>query len=315
LNEGSKSSLPFTETLAKLMGCDSEEQSAKDFEDCLLDADPVAMTDRQYDTVDYYTVNMYPFVPTPGKSFFGDKTINSLTVSTEVPILIGANTNEGFWPLMHFDTKRFPNKDMTIDERKMTEEEYANAVAGLFSFYPSKVHQGCGSHLICWAACFIGTGKSNIDMLFFVPTYYRTEILGSFQNILFLQISKLIAEEYKKREFAEPKYFNALDQMLGDSDFVCGAEKFATDLSIKGNSVFRYLMSDGQLCYQTTCPVIITYFSNWFSLRYYFNQRSSRDPFPAWSGVKHGEEIIFIFGRPLRKPSDYKPDDIKVSVV
>ena len=82
---------------------------------------------------------------------------------------------------------------------------------------------------------------------FFVSTYYRTEILDSFQNMLFLQISKLIAEEYKKREFAEPKYFNALDQMLADSDYVCGTEKFAKDLSIKGNSVFRYLMSDGHL--------------------------------------------------------------------
>ena len=148
MNEGSKSSLAFTETLAKLMGCDSEEQSAKDFEDCLLDVDPVAMTDLQYDTEDY-TVNLFPFVPTPGKNFFGDKTINSLTASTEVPILIGSNANEGFGSLMYFDMERFPNKDMTIDERKMTGEEYANAVAGLLSFYPSKVHQGCGSDLIC----------------------------------------------------------------------------------------------------------------------------------------------------------------------
>ena len=151
--------------------------------------------------------------------------------------------------------------------------------------------------------------------LLYLRTYYRTEILDSFQNMLFLQISKLIAEEYKKREFAEPKYFNALDQMLADSDYVCGTEKFATDLSIKGNSVFRYLMSDGHLCYQTTCPVIITYFSNWVSFRYYFNHRSSRDPWPAWSGVKHSEEQEFTFGGPLRNPSDYKPDDIKVSAV
>ena len=173
LNEGSKSSLAFTETLAKLMGCDSEEQSAKDFEDCLLNVDPVAMTDLQYHTEDYYTVNLYPFVPTPGKNFFGDKTINSLTASTEVPILIGSNANEGFSPLMHFDTERFPWRDMTIDERKMTGEEYANAVAGLFSFYPSKVHLGCRSHLICWATCYIGPDKWNIGVLFYC-TYILT---------------------------------------------------------------------------------------------------------------------------------------------
>ena len=138
------------------MGCDSEEQSAVDFENCLLNVDPVAMTDNQY-SVEEYTVNLYPFIPTADQSFFGGKTIEELTsdTSTNIPILIGSNANEGFWSLMYYDGERFPNDGLTIDQRRMSEEEFTDVVAGLFSFYPSNVclivHVACKFEWICFA--------------------------------------------------------------------------------------------------------------------------------------------------------------------
>ena len=58
----------------------------------------------------------------------------------------------------------------------------------------------------------------------------------------FFQISKLIAYEYKNRGDGILQYFKALDQMVADSDFVCGTEKFAANMSKRGHSVYRYVV-------------------------------------------------------------------------
>ena len=57
---------------------------------------------------------------------------------------------------------------------------------------------------------------------------------------LVLQIQKLIAYEYLGR-CPETNFtlFNALDQMVADSDFVCSVEGLAEKLSKNGNNVFR----------------------------------------------------------------------------
>ena len=72
---------------------------------------------------------------------FDELTIDELTdeISADIPILIGSNANEGFFSLMYADMEMFPNKELTIDQREMTEEEYYNAVEGLFNYYPSNV--------------------------------------------------------------------------------------------------------------------------------------------------------------------------------
>ena len=33
--------------------------------------------------------------------------------------------------------------------------------------------------------------------------------------------------------------------------------------------------------------------------RYKFSVRSHSDPWPTWSGVKHGSELEYVFGRPI----------------
>ena len=53
------------------------------------------------------------------------------------------------------------------------------------------------------------------------------------------QVQKLIAYEYRDRIPGQFRLFNALDQMVGDSDFVCNVEELAQKLSENGNDVFR----------------------------------------------------------------------------
>ena len=47
--------------------------------------------------------------------------------------------------------------------------------------------------------------------------------------------------------------------------------------------------------------------------RYYYNHQSSVDPWPTWSGSKHGDEIEFTFGVPLKMPKLYSAQEIKFS--
>ena len=73
--------------------------------------------------------------------------------------------------------------------------------------------------------------------------------------------------------------------MAGDSDFTCNTEDFAQKLSGKGQRVFRYV----------------------------YNHQSSNDPWPTWSGSKHGDELEFTFGVPLQNPGLYSAAEIKFS--
>ena len=70
--------------------------------------------------------------------------------------------------------------------------------------------------------------------------------------------------------------------MLGDSDFACSVESFADALSENGNAVYRY----------------------------YYSHRSSQDPWPKYTGTKHGDELEFTFGRPLKAPAMYTVSEI-----
>ena len=47
--------------------------------------------------------------------------------------------------------------------------------------------------------------------------------------------------------------------------------------------------------------------------RYLFSVRNPLDPWPLWSGVKHGDELDYVFGRPLSQPEIFDGKDIAIS--
>ncbi|XP_055966633.1 cholinesterase [Sorex fumeus] len=78
-------------------------------------------------------------------------------------------------------------------------------------------------------------------------------------------------------------YREALDDVLGDYNFICPALEFTKKFSELGNDAFFY----------------------------YFDHRSSKIPWPEWMGVMHGYEIEFVFGLPLEREANYtRPEEI-----
>ena len=118
-------------------------------------------------------------------------------------------------------------------------------------------------------------------------------------------------EENVWRDFG---LFNALDQIVGLMDFACDVENFAQKLSENGNNVYRYNM-----CILSKVDYFlfrIASLSNYLTNhRYFYNHRSSADPWPSYSGVKHGDELEFLFGVPLRQSlvHNYSDDEIILS--
>lgn len=74
---------------------------------------------------------------------------------------------------------------------------------------------------------------------------------------------------------------DAIDKLVGDSQFICGVNDMALRYAETGNDVYMY----------------------------YFSHRSSISPWPRWMGVMHADEINFIFGEPLNPSFGYtKPE-------
>jgi carboxylesterase type B len=44
--------------------------------------------------------------------------------------------------------------------------------------------------------------------------------------------------------------------------------------------------------------------------RYNYKHRSSTNPWPAWTGTMHGDEIEYVFGFPVKRPQFYTVDEI-----
>lgn len=77
----------------------------------------------------------------------------------------------------------------------------------------------------------------------------------------------------------------ALDLIVGDYHFTCPSVRWADRLV------------------QAEIPVY----------QYVFARRSSRNPWPPWTGVMHGEEVAFVFGEPLNDTHRYSEEDKSVS--
>ena len=77
----------------------------------------------------------------------------------------------------------------------------------------------------------------------------------------------------------------ALDAALGDCHFLCHVNEFARQYSAAGLPVYSYL----------------------------FTQRYSSNPWPEWMGVMHGDEIVFVFGEPLKQGSKFNSAEKELS--
>ena len=146
-------------------------------------------------------------------------------------LLIGSNANEGYWSLLYLLPDMFPNTELKMNDRTLTEDKYQSTVASIFSFYPRPMQ-------------------------------------------------RLIAHEYRNKTST---LFKSLDIMTGDSEFTCNTEDLAQRMAKRGSRVYRY----------------------------FYNHQSSNDPWPTWSGSKHGDELEFTFGVPLKTPKLYSAQEIK----
>lgn len=72
-----------------------------------------------------------------------------------------------------------------------------------------------------------------------------------------------------------------LDMAVSDFHFLCPTNKFAHYYVMAGQDVFYY----------------------------YFTHRSSGNEWGEWMGVMHGDEIMFMFGLPIRPGSSYSDDE------
>nr|AAP49301.1 acetylcholinesterase [Rhipicephalus sanguineus] len=73
----------------------------------------------------------------------------------------------------------------------------------------------------------------------------------------------------------------ALDSIVGDYHFTCPAVQWAGAFARARIPVYQYV----------------------------FARRSSRNPWPQWTGVMHGEEVPFVFGEPLNDTHCYSEED------
>ncbi|GFS20513.1 carboxylic ester hydrolase [Elysia marginata] len=76
-----------------------------------------------------------------------------------------------------------------------------------------------------------------------------------------------------------------VEQAVGDFHFVCGVVDMATTVAAHGQDVYMYR----------------------------FSHRMSNHPWPPWMGVLHGDEIFFVFGRPLVGHLDFSREEKKLS--
>ena len=81
------------------------------------------------------------------------------------------------------------------------------------------------------------------------------------------------------------KNLRSLDNAVGDCHFVCHVNEFAHAYAETGLNVYMY----------------------------YFTQRYSSSPWPAWMGVLHGDEIIFVFGEALKPGLNYTRQEKELS--
>ena len=91
--------------------------------------------------VDDYSLNFFPFVVTVDETFLPNspRTLLENKAFKDISVLIGSNANEGYWSLLYLLPDMFPNNELKMSDRELSEEKYKQAVHQIFSFYPKPV--------------------------------------------------------------------------------------------------------------------------------------------------------------------------------
>ena len=100
---------------------------------CLRKKESSELLAKEYE-VEPYSINFFPFVPTLDGEFLTqdpEKLLKIQAFSSEKPILIGSNANEGFWSLMYYLSDIFPLKELEEEDMELGREEYTKAVDAL----------------------------------------------------------------------------------------------------------------------------------------------------------------------------------------
>ncbi|XP_029472365.1 cholinesterase isoform X2 [Rhinatrema bivittatum] len=107
---------------------------------------------------------------------------------------------------------------------------------------------------------------------------FRESIKLSFPKATELGVESVIFHYTNWEEEHEPeKNRDAMDDIIGDYNFICPLIEFTKKFTELGNKAFLY----------------------------YFDHQSSKLPWPKWMGVMHGYEIEFVFGLPMNRRLNY----------
>ncbi|XP_013421277.1 cholinesterase [Lingula anatina] len=136
-------------------------------------------------------------------------------------------------------------------------------------------------------------------LLYGLPKYFNLKNENPLNREEFLRVLDRVAPtnvtlvheavvfQYEKSvaQHSSNKYRDILDDIAGDTNFVCPTVDFV------------------QAAYRDEKQTFM----------YHFKHRSNNNPWPEWMGVLHGYEIEFVFGDPLNKSLNYTAEDLDIS--
>ena len=135
-------SIPFN-FLHELSNDRNKGNDRNDIEDtleCMRGKSAEEITAVEY-YVDDYSLNFFPFVVTVDETFLplSPRTMLENTRFKNISILIGSNANEGYWSLLYLLPEMFPNNELKMSDRDLSQQKYQEAVDQIFNFYPKPV--------------------------------------------------------------------------------------------------------------------------------------------------------------------------------
>ncbi|XP_018591713.1 cholinesterase-like [Scleropages formosus] len=122
--------------------------------------------------------------------------------------------------------------------------------------------------------------------------------------------SLITREDFLKGVEATIPSFSQISQEAVVFQYTDWTDEFSGE---KNRNMMNHIVSD----YYFSCPMLdFSRKSAAFGSRvfmYFFEHRSSRNPWPKWMGVMHGEEIEFVFGLPLNSSLGYTKEEEAMS--